>query len=112
MKPKNLFPTLFVATAIVIGGSFAAAATEPPLGAINSKATADVSSAVKAAISAAVGRTSPGITVTDRNGVISLGGWAVDGLDLRRAMNAALRVPGVRRVFNDGVKLLSTGAST
>jgi osmotically-inducible protein OsmY len=70
-----------------------------------------VSSNVKAAISQAVGEKSPDITVANRDGFISLGGWARTGEDVSRAMHVALAVDGVKQVYNDGVRLWSSRTS-
>jgi osmotically-inducible protein OsmY len=63
---------------------------------------------VRAAIVDAVGAKSPDITVTNRNGTISLGGWAHTGSDVRKATDVAMRVAGVKRVYANGVHLWST----
>jgi osmotically-inducible protein OsmY len=67
-----------------------------------------VTMSVRAAIVDAVGAKSPDITVTNRNGTISLGGWAHTDSDVRKAASAAKRVVGVKRVYASGVHLWST----
>jgi BON domain len=70
-----------------------------------------LASNVKAAIFQAVGEKSPDITVANRDGFISLGGWARTGEDVSRAMHVALVVDGVKQVYNDGVRLWSSRSS-
>ncbi len=70
-----------------------------------------LTSKVKAAISQAVGEKSPDITVVNRDGFISLGGWARTGADVSQAMHVALAVDGVKQVYNDGVRLWSSRSS-
>jgi outer membrane murein-binding lipoprotein Lpp len=63
---------------------------------------------VKSAIFNAVGRKSPDIMVVNRDGVISLSGWARTGADVSTAMYVARQLDGVKQVHNDGVRLWST----
>jgi osmotically-inducible protein OsmY len=70
-----------------------------------------LASNVKAAIFQAVGEKSPDITVANRDGFISLGGWARTGSDVSQAMHVALAVDGVKQVYNDGVRLWSSRSS-
>ena len=66
---------------------------------------------VKAAVFAAVGEKSPDITVHNDDGRVSLGGWARTGADVSRATAVASRVPGVKVVYANGVRLWSTRTS-
>jgi hypothetical protein len=63
---------------------------------------------VRGAIVDAVGTKAADITVSNRNGNISLGGWANSASDVRRATRAATQVSGVKRVYANRVRLWST----
>jgi osmotically-inducible protein OsmY len=101
-----------IAAAIITVAPLAGAATTSPQDAASMQTvtvTGDpLASNVKAAIFQAVGQKSPDITVANRDGVISLGGWARTGADVSRAMHVTLAVNGVKQVYNDGVHLWSS----
>ncbi len=101
-----------LASLALLSAGLAGAATAPPQDAARTQTVTvtghTLANNVKAAISEAVGHKSPDITVTNRDGFISLGGWARTGADVSRAMHVTLAVAGVKQVYNDGVRLWSS----
>jgi osmotically-inducible protein OsmY len=103
--------TALVSLALLSAGLAGAATTSPQDAPSMQTVTVTgdpLASNVKAAILQAVGQKSPDITVANRDGFISLGGWARTGADVSRAMNVTLAVNGVKQVYNDGVRLWSS----
>jgi osmotically-inducible protein OsmY len=103
--------TALVSLALLSAGLAGAATTSPQDAASMQTVTVTgdaLAGNVKAAIFQAVGQKSPDITVANRDGVISLGGWARTGADVSRAMHVTLAVNGVKQVYNDGVHLWSS----
>ena len=94
---------------LLVGGLAVAATAQPTTALPEVNVTADaLTNNVKSAIFNAVGRKSPDIMVANRDGVISLSGWARTGADVSTAMYVARQLDGVKQVHNDGVRLWST----
>lgn len=92
-----------ITTAILSVAAFAAITVAAP-----SYAAEPAGSNVRSAISGAVGDSSPDLKATIRGNNVYLSGWAHNSADVSKAISAASRVDGVKRVYNGGVRTWSS----
>lgn len=111
MQAKSVFQALVAAAALAASVQAGAAIGDIQVSAVTPTLVAaaePVGAHVTSAISRAVGESSPELKATVQGDRVHLSGWARDNADLSKAIAAASRVDGVKRVVVGGVRLWST----